>query len=625
MQEQKFTIRPTDDIEKIEEEIIEAADKAGKKNVIVNIFSFPAKRLKRRWRVRYKFNKKHLVMDILIVAGILILIGLNIFWAYGGFHYFINNLNVVVSAAKTEYKSGESAAFTINYANNNSYKIEEAVLSVRWPKNFQVEKVSVANFNLENNILDLGSLKAGANGGFTASGRVIGDLNEEQILAANINYYKTSKSGVRMIGQFENNDSFKLKINNSFLSVKNDLPDRLVNQEKWPWTIKIKNNSEDIAYGKVIVAPNVDNEFTTDQKEYAIENLTQGKEADVVVYGKLITDKISKSLSFKVYWQKRDLKLLQTDFQKETPVLQPNFRLKHIISPFRQSGSEASKTGGAINPGEWVDLIVDYNNAGDYTLENVELSLNLTGAYWDLSQVEKETGRVVGDKIVWNFSDLPRLALIQPHEKGEIKLSVKTREFVSDSQALNLASSTSARYKIGGQAVEIIGDEISSRLNSNLSASVYPIYFAPTGDQLGRGPLPPRVGKETKYWIFVKLINDINAVKNVSVKIELPMNVVATGSTNVPVGDPIQFDNNKRELIWQISEIPVKPANIGFAFEAGIIPTLLQTGTYPALIDSIVVSGNDSFTGDKIEKTFGSVTTRLINDLKGKMRDGKAR
>ncbi|MFH0779967.1 MAG: hypothetical protein V1928_03875 [Parcubacteria group bacterium] len=614
MNQNNFTIRPTDDVEKIEEEIIEAADKAGRKNVIVNIFSFPAKRLKRRWHVRYKFNKKHLVMDILIAVGILVLIGLNIFWAYGGFHYFINNLNVVVSSAKTECQSGESAAFTVNYANNNSYKIEEAVLSVRWPKNFQVEKVSALNFNLSDNTVDLGSLKAGANGGFTASGRVIGDLNEEQILMVNINYYKTGKTGVRLIGQFENNSSFKYKITGSYLSVQNDLPERLANQEKWPWTIKIKNTSADITYEKIVVVPNVDNELVADKNEYTIENLAPGKEASVIINGKLITEKTSKSLGFKVYWQKGDWKLLQADFQKETPVLQPNFQLSHSFG----------KTG-SINPGEWVDLTMDYNNAGDYTLENAELSLNLTGEYWDLSQVKKETGRVVGNKIVWNFSDLPRLALIQPREKGQIKLSVKTKEFVANSQALNLASSTSAKYKIGGQAVEMIGDEINSRLNSNLSASVYPMYFALTGDQLGRGPLPPRVGKETKYWIFVKLINDISAVKNVSVKIGLPANVVATGLTSVPVGDPIQFDNNKREFVWQISEVPVKPANIGFAFEAGIIPTLLQAGTYPALIDSIIVSGYDSATGDKIEKSFGGVTTNLNHDPKGKLKDGAAR
>ena len=88
----KINIESNDDLEKIEEEIIKAAEKSGKKNVIVNIFSYPHEKLKKRWQVRYKFNKKHLVMDAIIAGIVLTMIGLNVFWLYGGFHYFSDNL-----------------------------------------------------------------------------------------------------------------------------------------------------------------------------------------------------------------------------------------------------------------------------------------------------------------------------------------------------------------------------------------------------------------------------------------------------------------------------------------------------------------------------------------------------
>lgn len=614
MKQKNYNLKQTDNIEQIEEEIISAANKTGRKNVIVNIFSFPAKRLKRRWHIRYKFNKKHLIMDLLICAGILFLIGLNIFWLYGGFHYFVSDLKVAISAPSPEILSGQIVSFDINYANDNSYKIEEAILSLRFPRFFQLTEISHKDFDRGHNVLDLGELKPGSNGAFRVTGRVLGGLNDEQSMIANINYYKTSKSGTRLFGQYEVNSEFKYKISGSFLTSEVMIPTHLINKEIFSWPVKIVNTSSDIVYSNIKVVPMTDNGIFFDQSEILFEKILPGEKRDGLLSGVLKTDQANKVLSYKVFWQEDLFDLLQVEWQKNTNILQPKFILTHDLDKI-----------GAVNPGEWVEINVAYENAGDYTLENVELSLNFTGAYWDLSQVKKDKGRIISDQISWNFNDLPRLALIQPHEKGQIRVNVKTKEFVADSQAFNLISSTLVKYKIGGQAAAVLGDEKTLRLNSNLSATVYPMYFALTGDQLGRGPLPPDVGKETKYWIFVKFINDISIVKNAQVKIELPANVIATGNANVPVGDPIQFSNNKRELIWQISEVPVKPTNIGFAFEAAIIPTSGQLGTYPALIANIIISGTDSMTKDKIEKQFGAVTTKLTNDLKGKARDGAVR
>jgi len=53
-----------------------------------------------------------------------------------------------------------------------------------------------------------------------------------------------------------------------------------------------------------------------------------------------------------------------------------------------------------------------------------------------------------------------------------------------------------------------------------------------------------------------------------------------------------------------------------------IIPTAGQKGTYPLLLSAVKVSGTDGVTGEVIEKNLGGVTTKLIYDAKGKLRDG---
>ena len=118
------------------------------------------------------------------------------------------------------------------------------------------------------------------------------------------------------------------------------------------------------------------------------------------------------------------------------------------------------------------------------------------------------------------------------------------------------------------------------------------------------------------------MLNDINDVENVTVSAKLPFNVVWLNESNVPVGDPIIYNSENKTISWNISQVSVDVYNLGFAFQVAIIPTASQQGSYPALLTDVKVSGTDKVTGKFIEKNLGVVTTRLIYDNKGKLKDG---
>jgi len=282
----------------------------------------------------------------------------------------------------------------------------------------------------------------------------------------------------------------------------------------------------------------------------------------------------------------------------------------------------------SVNPGDWVDIQLDYENAGTFTLENVTFGIMFIGDYWDLSNIKKADGNFYPASqttLTWAEKELPKLALIQPGEKGSINISVKTKAYVSGSSDFSLTTRTFNHNVFKWRDVQIESEPLITKLNTNLAVQVYPMYYAPTGDQLGRGPLPPKVNEQTKYWVFAKLINDISAVENVTLSMELPFNVSWSDRSNVPVGNPLVYDPNTRTISWTVSKLPVKPTNIGFAFEVGIIPSASQIGQNPVLIQNIKISGRDERTGSLIEKDLGNITTKLIQDIKGKLRDGVVR
>lgn len=610
-----YNIETQESLEQIEEDILEAANKTGKKNVIVNIFAAPHKKLKRRWKIRYKFNKKHLVMDVLFALGILVLIGLNVFWFWGGFHYFFNKLDLNVELSNSEVVSGSESSFVVKYNNRNKFELEDVVLSFEFPQYFEVSEISRSDYDWEHNILKLGDLAPGANGQFEVKGRVLGALHEEQAIYVAANFYKTNKKGDRLWGTFRRGALFEYEIKSSLLKLEADLPERLVNNQVFDWPIKITNVSQDITYEKLIINPNFNEyfiEFEGENRE--LLNFKPGEVAEFVVKAKIKTEASKRKIGVVVDWEKAGWVFRQAEWEKEQLIVDPKFMVTHQV-----------QTQGAVDPGDWVDLKVTYLNAGEFSLENVELSLDLMGGYWDIYNVKKDYGQIQKTKVIWTKDDLPRLELLQPGEGGELSLSVKTKTYVAGSSEINLRTQSGTTYKFNEQNVEILDEVKTTKLNSNLAVSVYPMYYAATGDQLGRGPLPPTVGEMTKYWVFVKVINDISAVDNVKISMDLPLNVAWNDRSSVPVGNPLQFDDSTRTISWEISKVPVKPGNIGFAFEVSLVPSANQVGKYPVLVQNIRVEGQDSNTGERIEKDLGLITSQLSYDNKGKIRDGVVR
>ncbi len=601
-----------DDLEKIEEDIIKAADKAGKKNVIVNIITYPHKRLKQRWNVRYKFNKKHLVMDLLIAAGVLVLIGLNIFWLWGGFHYFSDNFQLEVSGPREALISGQETVFQVDYSNENKFPLQEVNLSFKYEGYFELLDVSAAGYDFNHNTLHLGDLGPGANGKILIKVRTFGSIGEDYNLVVNASFYKTDKKGERLWGQFSKTKFFRYNIGSSFLVLTTDTPAQMIKNQKIEITGEIANNNASTDYQQLSLRTSFAGK-PLQQDDYTWQIDLDHEEKYSLAFGLAAeTDRESADLTFELIWKSPNgQELLQAQKVYSIEIFDPKFEVK-----FSASGD------GTITPGQSVEAMISYFNKGGHTIENVSFKLDLSDDYWDLKNIQMDNGRFEEQMIAWDFQEIPRLALIQPGESGEIKLSIGTREYVAGSQSRTLNSALSYGFKAEGQEAGFFAPTLGFQLNSNLSVQAYPMYYAKTGDQLGRGSIPPRVGKETKYWIFAKMINDINDVENVTVSATLPFNVSWNEKTNVPVGDPIKYDDATKTLTWQISKVPVNPENIGFAFEVGIIPTAGQKGTYPALLTDLTISGADKATGKLIRKDLGTVTTKLIYDSKGKLKDG---
>ena len=159
--------------------------------------------------------------------------------------------------------------------------------------------------------------------------------------------------------------------------------------------------------------------------------------------------------------------------------------------------------------------------------------------------------------------------------------------------------------------------KVGQKINTDLTLSSFARYYSPEGDQLGFGPLPPVVDKQTRYWIFISTESTYNNISDVAITATLPDNVKFTGKTSVTTGDNVAYDSDNRIISWKTQTV-VAPSTfypiIGCAFEVELTPKSDQIGKYASLLQNIKVTGTDNFTGEKLSNSIDDITSYLQFD-----------
>jgi len=584
-----------------------------------NLLRHPIKRLKRRWHIRYKHNKKHLLLDFIIGACVLILIAVNVFWIFGGFHYLIDKTEVEISMDKEEIGIGEQVEFKVEYFNGNKFDLEEFNIALLLPKNFEILDVSRENYDFDHNVLYVGRVKGGSKGELTVTGNVWADLGAEQLLVVNTNYYKTDKKGDRLWGQFQTPFSLKYKVEKSGLKLDFDAPEKAVNGQIADLVLNIKNNFN-FKLNTFFVQPLVNGNFqivSSDQpfqnQQWIFPQLYKGQVKQINIKARVLGKKkvypafnVLADINgnkIKVGYVSKAVELFETDFVSSLGFVKTE----------------------VIKPGADVDLQIDYNNKNGYSLEDVQFEIELLSDYWNLSASNLGVGdKQLDNKILISSDHISKLALIQPHETGQINLKLKTKTYLAQSIP-GLSARLNVYYKVNELPVYVLGEKVNTALSTNLRTSATVRYFTDYGEQLGRGSLPPKVGKETKYWIFVHVLNDINEVENVQVSAELYNNVTWTGKSNVTVGNALDYNEAIKTVSWVISKVPKAPKNFGFAFEVGLMPSEVQRNKYAGLVKNIYITGKDVLTSKQVDYVVPALTTQLFADQIGALKGGKVK
>lgn len=314
------------------------------------------------------------------------------------------------------------------------------------------------------------------------------------------------------------------------------------------------------------------------------------------------------SFALAAYAQENGAEYLLEDLRRDIDPKTTGFSLtSEVLSPGRD----------ALLPGDAVKVAVRYRNEGARPLTDMTVRLIADPRF---------TAAVSPARLIWDKTNAPELADIAPGAEGTLTAEFGVVRDISrdtlgadDRPVLHLSSvATFALAEAPADRLTVDSTAIDLPIATRIGVQAAGLFFTKDGDQLGVGPLPPKVGQATKYRIFLDVTSTSGAADGVMLDAALPPNIQWTGRYSVNAGQAIDWLPSIRTVRWNIGAVPAyadsEGERLGASFEIALTPQAKDVGTAPTLVSGIELRGKDKATGLALHATAEPVTTDLPFD-----------
>lgn len=623
--------KPITDIIIPEKEIIlsKAQEKGGKEpmetevsghdNIVIEKSSVFIDYFKRRHEEHYKGKPHNLVADIAIIATVLLMVIFTvvIYWGVGT-SYNQEKVNLDISIEPENLKSIDNVTFSIEYKNNNPITLRDAKLVLIFPDGFDLKQVNPSShYNQNVNVYTIGDMPANSSGKIEVSGDLISSVDEASSVSLKLLATVSTRMGTDKEVEKDSTKSFFAKGSNiSFNST--EFPGNWVNGQETDIVLQIKNESG-AAIENLSVNPAYPQNYeliSASPSDYIIGTLKAGEEKEIKITGKITNQQETEEQAdfrFDLQINVKGKEMKQAQMEKSVKVIYPKAKISIGLA----------KEVNSVGPDNILDFTINYENAGQEDIRDANVSVELNGLFYNLRSIQSD-GQIDSNKVIWRT-----ISVIKPGEKGEKKFSVRLYPYInlskSEQKSNFVVSAISAiEYKTGEQdeTINLKSVKFEKKVDTLLSFAPMARYYF-EGEQIGRGPLPPRIGKTTKYWILGQFQNTTNGVENIEATGILGENVKWTGQTNIAYGDSqLTYDDQTRKVSWKLNQIPdsydsnINNPNVMSGFAVDLTPTADQISRAAVLLKDVRVVAQDKWTGATLDISAPDVTTDLIYDEK---------
>lgn len=580
-----------------------------------------------------KMKIKHRQLSIVRFFKSILILTLLAGAAYFAYTYFFDKSNDVNSlemeiVAPEKVLAGEEFTYQINYHNPTKFVLTGVHLEVQYPENFIASSSSITP-NSGDFSWNLPNLEPGANGTLSVTGKLINKPDSVNVISSRLSYQALNYSS-----QFKKEASASTIVSGSgwqtdlsygstaFLNQDNemtlsfsDIQNNYLGDFNLTFSLPAETNASVASSsdsgtastsaavktitisksGGTVQISGLDKELGRQEIPLSYKIKTRVDKPEIIVR---LEKKLENGRSY-IFWEKS----IQPD------LVSSDLNLTMSVND--------SKADGAANFGQTLNYSISYNNQGSHSFKDVVIMAVLKSDFLDTNSLRMgKKGNLNGQTITWTENEIPALAEIKPGQSGEINFSINLAAFDNNDLGKDLSVNSYAQYGVNNQAVknsENKSNVIVSRINSDLSLSERILYFNDDNTPVGSGPLPPKVGEKSGFKVYWTVKNNLHELSDTRVIFTLPANVSFDGKNSANVGS-ISYDDNTRQVTWEIGRLPVSVYQINAEFGISVTPLASDQNKILVLSSGSTVSATDTETKATIEKKTEAKTTKLEDD-----------
>lgn len=557
--------------------------------------------------------------------------------------------NILIDiSTNEEFISGDEVVYVIQYSNIEAVSIKDIEISMRYPIGFVFE-TAIPEPIQSNNVWRLDYIASRQSGEIKIKGRLIGEPGSAKTLTSRMTYTPTNFSS-----EFQVIGSVTSKVSEVPISFSLSGPQSVLLGEEVRYVIEYENklagSLEDVRVD--LIVPDL---FTV------ADSLPQLKDFDKKKYWQLVDINRDGKIEFTGTFDsvKDSLQEIKVVFSLGVngtyyPQLEKLVEVEVMKSDLEvdlvQNGSYDNNY---LTFGEDIRYLITIKNTTDALMEDIEVALNINTTQptreikdfkvlnWDdisLSYEGKITNQEVDINsadiekkiIIWDEGDIIQLNELEPDQEVEIPVHIKIldADIISrDYNISNLAGIELENYvqvyvgRISGKnnSVNRRSNKITNKIFSDISLTGTVRYYDEDSNEIGTGPMPPKVGEKTVYKVHWSLQNSVHEIRDIYIINILDPDTIWEDNVQVDAGELIYNEDN-HAITWNILKMPIAVREITADFDIGILPVAGDVDDVKVILPKTSVKAYDAVIKDEIIIISAEKTTVLEDDptAKGK-------
>jgi len=493
---------------------------------------------------------------------------------YGQNSFRVRDVEIEIEGPE-ELKSGEEANLLIKYENHTKVVLREVELVIEAFRERRAEK--------------LADLKPGEPGQMEIKIPVIGTPGATETIKATLYYIPENFSS-----GFESRKNFDVRITASAIVASLEAPEPVISGEENEYILSFFSSRE-IPWENLKITLELPEGFalTGDEPDLNIERLEKDQ-VETLKFSGVLTGQPGEEKIIKI--KISDI----AEIQKSVLISGSALNLLAEVS-------------GEIAPGNLLNYKIKYQNLNAAPYHDAKLEIKLEGEAFDLASLKSPDAVFDQSQKLLVFTP----ETLAPQEEGVLEFSVKIKDHLDINSFKDKNFSFLIKGKLSTREKVEAGFEnqykISSRIDFRAGA-----YFNETAVNIeNSGEIPPRVGSPTTYTIHWQITNGANDLENVLLEASLSSQVSWTGKTSANSGS-IYYNDETNSVVWDLGQVPAHTGSLLPVYEAvfqlQLIPDASQVGKLATLINTAILSAQDSFTEKSLSAKFSALDSDLTAD-----------